>query len=116
MYICQYFLHIDDYKNKEDRRGNVDCIFGSVEGQITAARTETSASQSAPEARDSIQRIQQSPDLQRAEEGEAIQASIAFESSSNGTKVTFYIQVYYLSLLDFLATYNLEISEYNSTL
>ena len=59
------------------------------EGQITAARTETSASQSAPEARDSIERIQLSPDLQRAEEGEAIQASIAFESSSNGNKSSF---------------------------
>ena len=30
VYIYLYFLHIDDYKNKEDRRGNVDCIFGSV--------------------------------------------------------------------------------------
>lgn len=55
------------------------------EGQITSARTETSASQSAPEARDSIQL---SPDFQRAE-GEALQASIAFESSSNGNKSSF---------------------------
>ena len=56
------------------------------EGQITSARTETSASQSAPEERDSIQL---SPDFQRAEEGEALQASIAFESSSNGNKSSF---------------------------